>query len=210
MKKILIIITIFALLSLTACAVNKTMNTSIQNDQAAIEGSQNASTGAITEHSKTIELTMPGVIFAMATGEENLSPGIDLTNFIKRNNFTSAKWNDNLSLTVTMTKDRYEEYKADLAVPVEETLEGILTYPYMEGIEKEEGYKVVSIIVDSAILDEDAIASADDLITFYTIPMLGSYIKVYRQLIGLDNEFSIIIEDSETGTKLTGIDYPLD
>ena len=109
-----------------------------------------------------------------------------------------------------MTKERYEGYRAVLAAPVEEILEGLLTYPYVVEIDKEEDYMAVTILIDSAVFEEDIIASAEDLVAFYSIPMLGSYINVYRMLVGLDNVFSIFIEDSEMGIRLCVINYPVD
>jgi len=79
----------------------------------------------------------------------------------------------------------------------------------VEGIETEEDYKTVTILVDNAIFGREGISSGEDLISLYSLPMLGSYINVYRMLAGLDDEFSIIIEDSHTGMEFDKIDYPL-
>ena len=209
MKKQFIIISIIVALLFATCACEKKENTGAPTENTtAKEDSQNASVGSVVSGPDTIDLTLPAIIFGMATGEE-LSQGSDLKDYAKRNNFINARWESDLALTVKMTKDRYEEYKADMAIPVEENLEGILTYPCVEGIEKEEDYKAVTIIVDNAALEEHGIASAEDLTSYYHIPMLGSYINVYRMLVGLDNAFSIFINDSTTGIELGRIDYPL-
>ena len=210
MKKFLIISTAIILFLFAACSGEKSMGPDVQVENNAAASPKNKSIGSITEGSDAIDLALPAIIFGMATGEENLSPGVDLTDFAKRNNFVGARWNTGLSLTVTMTKDRYAKYKADMSFAVEETLEGIPTYPYVERLEKGPDYKTVTVVIDSAIFEEDGIASADDLNSFYHIPMIGSYINVYRMFVGLDNEFSIVVEDSATGVRLGGIDYPLD
>ena len=213
MKKLLIIFMVAVIVSFTACA-NAANDGEKKNDigveaEATAENPQSASIGSVAEGSGTVDLTLPAVIFGMATGEENLSPGIDLTDYLRRNNFTGARWNADHSLTVTMTKERYTQYKADMSGAVEETLDGLLTYPYVDMIEKAPDYKTVTIMVDCAIFEEDGIDSADDLMSYYQIPMVGSYINVYRMFVGLDNEYSITIEDSVSGRRLGRIVYPL-
>ena len=122
MKKLLIIM-VAVIVSFTACAsANGSGDKSEEKDSMGVEAEastaeipQSASIGSVAESAYTIDLTLPAVIFGMATGEENLSPGIDLTDYLRRNNFTGARWNADHSLTVTMTKERYTQYKADMS-----------------------------------------------------------------------------------------------
>ena len=149
------------------------------------------------------------LLFSACTGEEEYPDA--LPEAVTENPHEQIESADGGSCVEDFTKsdDRYENHKADLSIPVEDILDGLLTYPYVEGIETEEDYKTVTILVDNAIFGREGISSGEDLISLYSLPMLGSYINVYRMLAGLDDEFSIIIEDSHTGMEFDKIDYPL-
>ena len=229
-KKLLAIFTVtaIALFSFVACASEN--KESIRDEDAAADGAvadspaaeapleeghtevnpQKVSIGSVVVGASTVDLTLPPIILGMSTGEENLAPGVDLADYARRKDFISAKWNKDLSITVTMTTDRYKKYQTDMSVQIEGILEGLLTDTYVVSIEKAPDYKTVSVVVDRAALEEAGIVSAEGLVSFYHIPMLASYINVYRMFVGVDNEFSVTVSDSETGVRLCGIDYPLD
>jgi hypothetical protein len=99
----------------------------------------------------------------MGIGEE-ITKDTDLGDLAVRHRFSHAEANaDKTLITVSMTNERYAEYKDTLAAPVEETIDGVLTREFIEDIEKTPDYKTVRIIVDGAALAAEGISTEEDI-----------------------------------------------
>jgi len=195
MKKLLSV-TIIILLSLTGCG-----------------GQPSASAGAAPEELPlAVDLTIPAVFFEGSAGESimsvrGLKAGDDLEEYIEGNGFLDAHWNDDGSLTVTMSIPRFESFKKDMVDNTNRALNDLVEddeYPFVLGFEATEEFQTTTIIVDRAAFENGGTPAA--FLPIY----VGVTIGMYRGFVGEDEFYSVMIVDSVTGDRIGGIDFPIE
>jgi predicted small lipoprotein YifL len=215
MKNYLILLLVVVLaLGLVACGNKTEAEAPSANESATEPTSEETQTpddpsGAVgaEESPNDVEITLPAVIFKNENElvKGGLYFGDDLQDYIQENDFIDAKWNENGSLTITMTDERLEGYKAAKAQIVEDTIKIFIDgsyYPYVKSYESTPDFKTVTIYADKKEYKSNAISSA-------FIPInTGLAVGIYRQYVGEDDVYSIIISDADTGEQFAGRDYP--
>ena len=194
MKKLLSV-TIIILLALTACGCGATPKAP-----------------APEELPLAVDLTIPAVFFEGSAGESvmsvrGLKAGDELEEYIEGNGFLGAHWNDDGSLTVSMSLPRFESFKQDMVDNTNRALNDLIEddeYPFVFGFEATEEFKTTTMIVDGEAFESGGTPAA------FLPVYVGVIIGMYRGFVGEDEFHSVIIVDSVTGDKIVGIDFPIE
>jgi len=195
MKKAIIVLIAFAFLALTACG----------------GGQAEAPLPEPDDDEYAVVLTIPAVFFEEGEtpfkfGSEGLKPGDDLEGYIKDNDFLEAAWNGDGSLTIAMSLDRYDLFKADMVENTTRALSDIVEsgdFPYVLSFEATEEFNTVTMFVDRTGYKLGG-ASAEFL------PILvGTTVGMYRGFTGGDEFYTVVIADFATGDRIEWIDFPL-
>jgi len=189
MKKILLLLPIICLFAFTSCGGGQ-------------PGSAQAGSGA-AEPLRAVELTIPAVFFEE---DEGLTPGDDLTEYIRENDFNDAAWNADGSMTISMSLERFESFKESMIESTNMALSGIVKsaeYPFVLGYEATAEFKITTILVDRAGHSMGGMNAA------FLPVFVGITVGMYRGFVGEDEYYSVIIADAETGKRIEGIDFPI-
>jgi hypothetical protein len=139
------------------------------------------------------------------SADEILKPGDDTSEYVKENGYNSATWNDDGSLTINVSKEKFEEMKADAQKSIDDELkatEDDPERPYIETITHSPDYKEVTITVDKDGY-EDAVAIFEA-----TPSLIGFGITMNQPYLGETPGVTINIVDSKTGDVIDSVDYP--
>jgi hypothetical protein len=135
----------------------------------------------------------------------HLLPGSDLKEFIDDHGFSGAKWNDDGSLSLTMSSARYSEWKIQMKSLVDDTFMRLKDptggTPYILSIDATIDCRTVSVRVDKTSYE-----SAD---FDYTPYMAGLAASTYQSFIGEEVSVTVEMVDDKTGEVLSSSNYPL-
>jgi len=195
MKKAIAILIAFAFLALTACG----------------DGQAEAPLPEPDDDEYAVVLTIPAVFFEEGEtpfkfGSEGLSPGDDLEDYVKDNDFLEAAWNEDDSLTIAMSLARYDSFKADMVANTTRALSDIVEsgdFPFVKSFEAAAEFKTVTMLVDRAGYKLGGASAA-----FLPI-LVGTTVGMYRGFVGDDEFYTVVIADFATGERIEWIDFPL-
>ena len=190
-----IILAALLVLSFAGCAQSNT-------DSSA--GTNNGSTATSTpskietdEKLLSVDITLPASMF-----EDEDMTNFDADAYASEQGFTSAKLNEDGSVTVTMTKAKHkellEEMKNSLDASFAEFVNGEDT-PYIKDITHNENFTAVTMKVDKA-----AYENAFD----FTPLAIGLSVAMYQAFTETEYHVEISIVDATTGEAINSITYP--
>lgn len=140
-----------------------------------------------------VRMTFPGAM---------LAEDLVLDEYKAENDFTDAEFNADGSLTVTMTRGRYDEMIDGLRTAINDALEGMVadtSIGYVTGFEVKDDFSTITIEVDG-----EAYAEAFDM-SLFTVSLLVSFYKMYS---GDPLEYNISIIDNVTKEVLDSAIQP--
>lgn len=159
-----------------------------------VEGPALTATMGVDKGLLNVKITFPA---SMMSDEE-----LDLDEYIRENDFSAAAFNDDGSLTVTMSRARHEELLGNLRDTIEESLDEMVSDEgpaHVKSYEIKDNYSNIRIMVDAA-----AYAEAFDM-SLFTMSLLVSFYQTYD---GADIEYNISIVDEATGEVLDAAIQP--
>lgn len=135
--------------------------------------------------------------------EAFLSVGDDLTNFIQDNNISNATWNEDGSLTISMSEERFTAWKAEHEAILVELFslmaeDSFLTY--IDKIEPSEDFTQVKIFVDKVEYEEEVVDSS--------FLELGFAVMYFQAFTGVDPYVEIILVDKKTSEEFEKFVFP--
>lgn len=144
-----------------------------------------------------IEITFPAVLFT----------NVDMTTFdadsyAKDNGFLGAVVNSDGSVTVTVSKDQYEEILQETAKSLDETFSKLIEAedtPYIKDITHSDDFRTVEVNVIRADYE-----STFDLTPF----VIGISVMTYQAFLGIDPHVEISVVDVDTGDTIHSTVYP--
>ena len=149
---------------------------------------------------KMTEITLPATIM----DSSGMRVNSDLTWYISENRFETAEWNDDGSLTITMTNKRATEMKEVLEEGLVNSFAAIRasrdTY-FIRSIETSKDYRTVTITAD-----KEAYLTSFEL-TSYTVGMSIVFFQAYT---GEEPSVDVIVLDTDTGLQIERLHYPLE
>lgn len=190
--------------SSSATDPKNTDRTTVQGDSATKPQQETtpATTTAPTEaeskdDTSPVEITFPAALFAnvdMST--------FDADSYAKDNGFLSAAVNSDGSVTVTVSKDQYEEILQETAKSLDETFSKLIEAedtPYIKDITHSDDFRTVEVNVIRADYE-----STFDLTPF----VIGISVMTYQAFLGIDPHVEISIVDVDTGDTIHSTVYP--
>lgn len=188
MKKILLVLSIICMLSLVACGNQEIDETSSQEREFTKT--------QIEETTKTTEnkvITLNGAVFSTVT---------DFEEYAKNNDYISAVKNDDNTVTLTMTKIRYEKLLSDTISTAEKSFaNSIQKNTAIKRIEHNYDLTELILFVDSSSYDYKKDT------TYYNAYTNTSF---YRMLDKPDAKCKITIKDEISNSIIFEITYPID
>lgn len=190
-----LILAVLLILSFAGCS---------QPDADPTTGNDNGSTTESTaakietdEKLLSVDITLPASMFE---GEDMST--FDADAYADEQGFTSAKVNEDGSVTITLTKAKHKELLDEMANSLDtnfnELVEGENT-PYIKEISHNDDFTAVTMKVDKA-----AYENAFDL----TPLAIGMSVAMYQAFIETEYRVEISIVDAATGETINSITYP--
>jgi hypothetical protein len=183
MKKILIFL-LTLILCVSAAGCGKDQSAQPQKDNSAI---------GVDKSQSTVELTLPASAF-----EDQDLAAFDTNQYVKKQGFINAKVNDDGSVTVSMTGDRYKKLLADMQADTEGSFQDLIkgeAVPYIKSITHDEGFKTVTVEIDRAEYDK---------VQFPVSPLsVGVIANYYQEFVGSTIRTKVIFKDVNTGEVIS-------
>lgn len=183
MKKIIALLMVIAIsICFASCSSGET---SANEDVSAT--SNTASTEIVDENLLTVEITVPASMF----DEEN-QPSNELTEEQKEQGFKSVNINEDGSVTYTMSKAAFKDYKENLKASTEDTFNNLGSeYSFIQKVEYDDNFSVVKLYVDEASYSQGfnfmcimAIGYSANLYQAYTNEEVNCTVEVYNNADG--------------------------
>ncbi len=147
----------------------------------------------LVDNGDSVSLTFPGAMFE----------GVELSQEFKTvNNYIDAIKNRDGTVTITMTKERQQEFLTSIKDTVDYNIEYFKSeLDYLKEIKYAEDFTAMEILVDSD-MDKDNLR---ELPYFFSLPF-----EQYQQMLGQEPQVSISVLDQENGKVLLKLDFPED
>jgi hypothetical protein len=147
----------------------------------------------LTDHGDSVSLTFPEPMFE----------GVELSQEFKTvNNYLDAVKNPDGTVTITMTKERQQEFLTAIKDTVDYNIEYFKSeLDYLQEIRYAEDFTVMEIEV-AADTDQSFL---QELPYFFSLPF-----EQYQQMLGQEPQITISVLDHETGKVLLTMDFPED
>lgn len=190
-----IILTLVLVLSFAGCAQTEEDPATGNDTGAATE----TTTAKIETDEKllTVDITLPASMF-----ESQDMSSFDADAYANEQGFSSAKVNEDGSITVTMSKAKHKEMLNEMATSLDtnfaEFVNGENT-PYIKEITHNDDFTAVTMKVDKA-----AYENAFDFTPF----AIGMSVAMYQAFTETEYHVEISIVDVATGETINSITYP--
>lgn len=126
----------------------------------------------------------------------------DEKTFADENGYSKAKLNEDGSITVTMSKSKYDEVMKKMAEQYDQNFSDLVEAedtPYIKSITRSKNFDEIMIEVD-----RDAYENSIDL-TPFVVGLLG---MMYQTFNGDNLHVEVIVKDVDTGDLINSITYP--
>ena len=146
------------------------------------------------------EITLPA--FVMMGSE--MSPNSELESYVSENEFESASWNDDGSLTIQLTNKRKASLQKEMEAGLIKSFENIENSPdtsFVKSIRASEGYRIILIKVDT----QEYLNSFE--LTSYIV---GMSVLIYQSYAGEDAYTDVVVIDAVSGVQIESVHYPED
>lgn len=196
MKKLLAIgIMCAMLLTFTACTSTADNSTT---DDTSVSTTEPTKSDMVDENLLPVDITVPASMFS----EEN--PATDeLTQEQLDKGFKSATLNDDGSVTYTMSKSTFKDYKNELK---EQTANNLNTlnndYPCIDSVEFNDDFSEIKINVNKSEYENG--------MNFFCITVAGFSANIYQAYTNETVVSNISVIDKDTGDVLNSATYPVE
>ena len=185
-----IILTLLLILSCAGCAQNSGNGSATESTPTKIE---------TDEKLLSVDITLPASIFE----------GQDMTKFdadayADEQGFSSAKVNEDGSVTVTMTKAKHKELLDEMTTSLETSFSEYIENedtPYVKEITHNDNFTAVTMKVD-----REAYENAFD----FTALAIGLSVSMYQAFTEIEYHVDITVVDANNGDVIKTISYPIE
>ena len=188
MKKALALILVMCLTAalFTACGGGKTSSPADDGDSSGIQ---------VDEKLLNVDITLPASLFE---DDEDF----DADTYAQEQGFIKAVVNEDGSVTITMTKAKYNELLKELTEELNSSFAEMVEAedtPYIKEITHNDDFSVVNVKVN-----REAYESAFD----FTPLAIGLSTMIYQAFLEMDNHCEINMVDADTGDIIKTVVYP--
>ena len=144
------------------------------------------------------EITLPASM--MNNSEMTLLS--DLDKYAEENEFESAVWNDDGSLTITLTNKRKASLRKQMEEGLLNSFDNIVNSPdtnYIKSIKASQDYRTVTISAD-----RDEYENSFELTTY----IVGMSVVIFQSYAGEEAYVNVVVVDAETGAQIEFSHYP--
>ena len=142
-----------------------------------------------------VKITLPSSLLKDMTD-------FDPETYSEENGFMETVVNEDGSITITMSKRRHNELKAEMVADINNTLEEMIEAedtPYIKEINASEGYRTVTVAVEKEVYED----------SWDMTPLLIFFNVAFYQIFDDSEPYcEVIITDIETGEVLKSVIYP--
>lgn len=195
-KLISILLMLLLLISFAACS-NNTVNQNTDSETSVSE-KDTTTNKIVDENLLTVDITVPASMF----DDEN--PASDeLSDDLKEKGFKSAKLNDDGSVTYTMSKSAFSEYKKELKASTEETLNNLSNdYSCIKKVEFNGDFSEININVVKSEYESG--------MNFLCITQAGFSANIYQAYTNETLKSDIKVIDQDTNEIIDSATYPVE
>lgn len=146
------------------------------------------------------ELTLPASL--MQNSEMSLLS--DLSRYAEENEFESAEWNDDGSLTIKLTNKRKAALKKDMEEGLLNSFDNIVNSPdtnYIQSIVPSQDYRTVTITTA-----REEYENSFELTSY----VVGMSVVIYQSYAGEEAYVDVLVVDADTGNQIEKSHYPQD
>ena len=156
--------------------------------------------GTAKENSKMVDITLPSSVFQ----NQDMSK-FDADAYAKEEKFEKAVINQDGSITITMTQERYQELKDDIIQKTEKGFNDMIgskDTPYIKNITHTDNFETITISVDKSGYTAAGVQAS---FVPYSVYLQAA---IYQAFIGNTLHTEIQIVDAATGNVLKSASYP--
>lgn len=184
MKKIIVLLLTFAiLLCFASCSSGETT----EKEETSATSATTTTTEIVDENLLTVEITVPASMF-----DEDNQPSNELSEEQKEQGFKSAQVNEDGSVTYTMSKAAFKDYKENLKATVEDTFNNLGSeYSFIQKVDYDSNFSVVKLYVDEATYSQGfnfmcvmAVGYSANMYQAYTNEEISCTVEVYNNADG--------------------------
>lgn len=193
MKKfIVLLLSVIMLLCFASCSSSE------PNTKENSTSSSEATTAneIVDENLLTVEITIPASMF-----DEDNQPSNELSEEQKEQGFKSAKVNEDGSVTYTMSKAAFKEYKENLKASVEDTFNNLGSeYSFIQKVDYDSNFSVVKLYVDEATYSQG--------FNFMSVMAVGYSANMYQAYTNEEISCTVEVYNNANGELIESANYP--
>ncbi len=192
MKKIIVLLlTVAILLCFASCSSSET---SAKDENSTT--SATATTEIVDEKLLTVEITVPASMF-----DEDNQPSNELSEEQKEQGFKSAHVNEDGSVTYTMSKAAFKDYKENLKATVEDTFNNLGSeYSFIQKVDYDSNFSVVKLYVDEATYSQG--------FNFMCVMAVGYSANMYQAYTNEEISCTVEVYNNANGELIESATYP--
>lgn len=191
-----VILALLLILSFAGCAKD---NANSNGDNTGSTGESNSGQSIETDEKLlSVEITLPSSLFS----KEDMTT-FDADAYADEQGFTSAKVNEDGSVTVTMSKAKHKEMLDEMAASLDTSFAEYINSedtPYIKEITHNDDFTAVTMKVDRAAYEK-----AFD----FTALAIGMSVSFYQAFIEIEYHVEITVVDVSTEETIKTITYPM-
>lgn len=192
MKKIIVLLlSVAILLCFASCSSSET---SAKEENSTT--SATATTEIVDEKLLTVEITVPASMF-----DEDNQPSNELSEEQKEQGFKSAQVNEDGSVTYTMSKAAFKDYKENLKATVEDTFNNLGSeYSFIQKVDYDSNFSVVKLYVDESTYSQG--------FNFMCVMAVGYSANMYQAYTNEEISCTVEVYNNANGELIESATYP--
>lgn len=192
MKKIIVLLlTVAILLCFASCSSGETTE-----KEKTSTNSATTTTEIVDENLLTVEITVPASMF-----DEDNQQSNELSEEQKEQGFKSAQVNEDGSVTYTMSKAAFKDYKENLKATVEDTFNNLGSeYSFIQKVDYDNNFSVVKLYVDEATYSQG--------FNFMCVMAVGYSANMYQAYTNEEISCTVEVYNNANGELIESATYP--
>lgn len=193
MKKIIVLLlTVAILLCFASCSSGETT----EKEETSATSATTTTTEIVDENLLTVEITVPASMF-----DEDNQPSNELSEEQKEQGFKSVQINEDGSVTYTMSKAAFKDYKENLKVSVEDNFNNLGSeYSFIQKVDYDSNFSVVKLYVDEATYSQG--------FNFMCVMAVGYSANMYQAYTNEEISCTVEVYNNANGELIESATYP--
>lgn len=192
MRKIIVLLLVIAM---SICFASCSSGEPSANENTSATSST-TTTEIVDENLLTVEITVPASMF-----DEDNQPSNELSEEQKEQGFKSVKINEDGSVTYTMSKASFKDYKEKLKASTEDTFNNLGSeYSFIQKVDYDSNFSVVKLYVDEASYSQG--------LNFMCIMAVGYSANMYQAYTNEEVKCTVEVYNNANSELIESATYP--